>query len=276
MRRIIGLLAILALVTPGALAEDNHPPDWRYQANTTYQAWEFDQDTGSGGYWEADDGWFGPGNPYVPGYGPDFYCDWNYDEWLSEYDGRNGVFHFDIPWDRISFNLWNWEEDPDRYKEIYIQITWHWDGTPAIPELYNPYSENTTVEMLEEVYLGGGGPPPDGWWYTWYRIVFPDYNPDYEQVDIWTTGAGLLIDEIVIDTICLGVCPGDSNCDNEITWRDIDYFVAAMNDNVAAWAAMFLPGTPSCSFANNDVNGDGTVNWRDIDPFVALMNTTCP
>ncbi|MCK4341061.1 MAG: carboxypeptidase regulatory-like domain-containing protein [Phycisphaerae bacterium] len=72
------------------------------------------------------------------------------------------------------------------------------------------------------------------------------------------------------------LCPGDSNCDEAINWRDIDFFVAAMNDNVAAWEAMFLPGAPTCSFDNNDVNGDGTVNWRDIDPLVAIMNTTCP
>ncbi|MCK4343538.1 MAG: hypothetical protein KAY37_17635, partial [Phycisphaerae bacterium] len=71
-------------------------------------------------------------------------------------------------------------------------------------------------------------------------------------------------------------CAGDSNCDGAVSWRDIDFFVAAMNDNVAAWEAMFLPGTPSCPFENNDVNADGTVNWRDIDPFVAIMNTTCP
>jgi hypothetical protein len=72
------------------------------------------------------------------------------------------------------------------------------------------------------------------------------------------------------------VCPGDANCDDVISWRDIDYFVAAQNDNQASWEAMFAPGTPSCQFANNDANDDGTVNWRDIDPFVALMNTTCP
>ncbi|MCK4341376.1 MAG: ankyrin repeat domain-containing protein [Phycisphaerae bacterium] len=71
-------------------------------------------------------------------------------------------------------------------------------------------------------------------------------------------------------------CPGDSNCDDTINWRDIDYFVAAMNDNVAAWEDMFLPGTPTCPFENNDVNADGTVNWRDIDPLVEIMNTTCP
>ncbi|MCK4341956.1 MAG: hypothetical protein KAY37_09565, partial [Phycisphaerae bacterium] len=72
------------------------------------------------------------------------------------------------------------------------------------------------------------------------------------------------------------VCRGDSNCDEAINWRDIDFFVAAMNDNIAAWEAMFAPGTPSCPFENNDVNDDGSVNWRDIDPFVAVMNTTCP
>jgi hypothetical protein len=71
------------------------------------------------------------------------------------------------------------------------------------------------------------------------------------------------------------VCPGDSNCDDAINWRDIDYFVAAQNDNVASWEAMFT-GTPPCAFGNNDVNADGAVNWRDIDPLVALMNTVCP
>ncbi len=72
------------------------------------------------------------------------------------------------------------------------------------------------------------------------------------------------------------VCPADANCDGQVNWRDIDYFVAAQNDNESAWAAMFAPDTPSCPFANNDVNEDGTVTWRDIDSFVALQNTTCP
>ncbi len=71
-------------------------------------------------------------------------------------------------------------------------------------------------------------------------------------------------------------CPGDSNCDGTISWRDIDFFVAAQNDNESAWAALFAPATPTCPFENNDANGDGGVNWRDIDPFVSLQNTTCP
>ncbi len=71
-------------------------------------------------------------------------------------------------------------------------------------------------------------------------------------------------------------CLGDSNCDGAINWRDIDFFVAAQNNNFAAWNNLFAPDDPSCSFGNSDVNEDATVNWRDIDPFVALQNTTCP
>ncbi len=72
------------------------------------------------------------------------------------------------------------------------------------------------------------------------------------------------------------VCRGDANCDGQINWRDIDYFVAAQNDNVSGWEALFAPAAPSCPFTSNDLNEDGTVNWRDIDPFVAVQNTTCP
>ncbi len=71
------------------------------------------------------------------------------------------------------------------------------------------------------------------------------------------------------------LCHGDANCDAAINWRDIDFLIAAMNDNQSAWAALFNPA-PACSFANVDTDLDGHVSWRDIDPFVALMNTTCP
>ena len=93
-----------------------------------------------------------------------------------------------------------------------------------------------------------------------------------------TSGALAYPAPAVADTVFFDTagCPGDCNCDWMISWRDIDFFVAAMNDNVAAWEALFAPGTPSCPFENNDLNGDGTVTWRDIDPFVAKMNTTCP
>jgi hypothetical protein len=86
-------------------------------------------------------------------------------------------------------------------------------------------------------------------------------------------GAGVFC---LADTCEPSVCPGDCNCDDAINWRDIDYFVAGMNDNQSAWADLFAPSAPACGFANCDVNADGTVNWRDIDGLVGLMNTTCP
>ena len=71
-------------------------------------------------------------------------------------------------------------------------------------------------------------------------------------------------------------CLGDSNCDGAVNWRDIDFFVASMSDNVTAWEAMFAPGAPACPFWNSDANVDGVVDWRDIDSFVGRMNAGCP
>jgi len=74
----------------------------------------------------------------------------------------------------------------------------------------------------------------------------------------------------------LPACRGDMNCDGVINWRDIDYLVAAQNDNLSSWMALFAPPGPQCDFSACDTSLDGHVNWRDIDPFIALMNTTCP
>lgn len=70
-------------------------------------------------------------------------------------------------------------------------------------------------------------------------------------------------------------CAGDGNCDGVIDWRDIDYLVAAQNDNYAAWLSLFEDRNPPCSIQNLDASGDYHIDWRDIDPFVAAMNQTC-
>ncbi len=107
----------------------------------------------------------------------------------------------------------------------------------------------------------------------WHFDTIDDYYNDYHG---WQVDAVLLTASEIVCDFTPSICRGDSNCDGGISWRDIDYFVAGMNDNESAWEAMFLPGYPSCTFANLDVNEDGTVSWRDIDPLVAAMNTTCP
>lgn len=131
---------------------------------------------------------------------------------------------------------------------------------------------------IEELWLGevpGGHGNP-----VWQQeLLWEFYLPGY--TDDFTILADVIVHssfkQMRVDTLIMpAICPGDANCDGAINWRDIDYLVAGMNDNLDAWENMFLPGTPSCNFANCDVDADGSVNWRDIDPFVELMNTTCP
>ncbi len=103
----------------------------------------------------------------------------------------------------------------------------------------------------------------------------------------WTMGAtdgswtycGWNLDDIEIWGLAPGGpsgCLGDANCDGQISWRDIDFLVAGMNDNQSSWQALFPAPGPGCPFTNLDVNLDGTVTWRDIDPFIAYMNSPCP
>ncbi|MCK4343591.1 MAG: agmatine deiminase family protein [Phycisphaerae bacterium] len=160
-----------------------------------------------------------------------------------------------------------------------------WLNTDYTPYAYATVEVSTNGSSWQQLWQNpGGGDLTDS---SWQAITLLAPVADNEAT-VWfrwgyqiDSGAyaysGWNIDDVEIWGLASpSVCPGDSNCDAAIGWRDIDYFVAAMNDNVAAWEDMFAPGTPSCSFDNNDVNGDGTVNWRDIDPLVALMNTTCP
>jgi len=65
------------------------------------------------------------------------------------------------------------------------------------------------------------------------------------------------------------LCPGDTNCDGQVTYADIDGFVKALAGS-AAW-----PHWP-CPWLNADCNGDGNVTYADIDAFVSLIGTDCP
>ncbi|MDX2200014.1 MAG: hypothetical protein SF069_13720 [Phycisphaerae bacterium] len=71
----------------------------------------------------------------------------------------------------------------------------------------------------------------------------------------------------------------DSNCDGFVTVGDIGFFVDAIVGGEPAWAARFLPGTPSCGFTcANDTNNDGFVTVGDIASFVTAVSSgnACP
>jgi hypothetical protein len=60
-------------------------------------------------------------------------------------------------------------------------------------------------------------------------------------------------------------CRGDANCDGQISYADINPFVAALANAANA-----------CSQANCDVNGDDVISYADINPFVVKLGNPGP
>jgi len=59
---------------------------------------------------------------------------------------------------------------------------------------------------------------------------------------------------------------GDTDCDGEIGFGDINPFIVAL-DGEASYAAAY----PGCHWANADINADGQTDFGDINPFVTLL-----
>ncbi|MCK4342702.1 MAG: hypothetical protein KAY37_13375 [Phycisphaerae bacterium] len=178
--------------------------------------------------------------------------DTDYNESLTDHFNRPRVSAVFDDLNPSSGGTVSWKETAD-----HVAVTWE-----NVPEFSSGNSNTFQIELYFDGKIT----------ISWLRVDSNDSVVGLSQ------GLGMPADYIASDLSAAGPCrcPGDSNCDGAISWRDIDFLVAALNDNVAAWEAMFAPGSPSCPFSNNDVNDDGSVNWRDVDPFVAVINTTCP
>lgn len=141
--------------------------------------------------------------------------------------------------------------------------------------LFTPPTDRVyTLELLHVPPEVAADAPPVGT--TWTVMPTAALNL---QLPTYRTADGLTGYQFAFTVGCAldpPDCAGDANCDGFVNFRDIDFFVAGMNDNVAAWEDLFWPSVPCCPFDNCDANGDGFVNFRDIDPLVALMNTACP
>ncbi|MBP7745556.1 MAG: hypothetical protein KA383_05445 [Phycisphaerae bacterium] len=61
---------------------------------------------------------------------------------------------------------------------------------------------------------------------------------------------------------------GDSNCDGEVNFRDINPFVLALTN----WW-QYIADFPDCPHSNCDINEDGSVGFQDINPFVNLLTS---
>ncbi len=163
---------------------------------------------------------------------------------------------------------------------------WRWLGVEAASWDHAGIEISTDGVAWEPVWEHDGGAIGDGAWVPCVYDVSAVADRQSTVYIRWVMGAtdgtvtycGWNIDDIEIWGLPPAVpadCPGDANCDGYVTWRDIDHFVAGMNDNVAGWEALFDEPGPPCPFTNLDVSADGRVDWRDIDPFVARMGTAC-
>jgi len=186
MKRLLvfaALVAVLAVST--AWAEDLNPPDWRGQENTTYQQWEFGDDSLSPAPDYASDPY-----PLQPP-AMDIPDTWPNTVHLAEYLDMGGVWRLESP-DDIWVTIQNYEnENPLKY--IWMQITYASEGGTPPLVLTNPvYSANI---VSDPVLLGEH-------WYVTYDITI-EPNPPSEVIVIQPDACTTYIDEIVIDTICI-------------------------------------------------------------------------
>ncbi len=63
---------------------------------------------------------------------------------------------------------------------------------------------------------------------------------------------------------------GDTDCDGDSDFFDIDPFVAALSGE-----GPYLEQFPNCDWSNADADCDGDVDFFDIDPFVACLGGNC-
>ena len=82
--------------------------------------------------------------------------------------------------------------DPNPYKEIVLQVTWHEDGPPG-------YSVDPAASIIDSQL---GVDLENGWFYD-YIVFRIEPNPEFETITLTNQTGDLYIDQVVVDTICV-------------------------------------------------------------------------
>jgi hypothetical protein len=237
--------AALGFAQP-ASGDDLMPPDWRGDPRSTMQEWDFSN--------EADP--LAPtvdANPYgtptlVVGEVP----------WYETYLGHQGVIGRSTGSWCLQFDIPNYPQ-PGVEKWIWIQITsllkWPddyqviWDGG---------YGEDDSPPMMACI------DPGDNWFTTVFWITIPE-NPSQETVELWFHDPGGYVDQVVIDTLCVGSSPPECPWDCE----DVPDGQVGIDDLVALighWGP--CPAPPAECPWDCEAVPDGDVGINDL---VALI-----
>jgi len=171
--------AVVLFATISLRADDYNPPPWRGEDNTTYQRWEFGNDSQN----PPPDAVSNPlGEPTltVAGCAP-------YSMWLGSDYGHSGVWKFE---DYIQIDIPNFDQQ-NPYKEIWIQLTYSADADPMVSSV-----PGSTVELISKESVD------DYYWHMTYQLII-EPNPDSETIYIQPRNCTGYLDELVIDTICV-------------------------------------------------------------------------
>jgi hypothetical protein len=184
-------VAICGLVSPAAWAHDVIQPPWRGQDGSTYQEWRFDTNANPAPPEVIN-------NPYGTASAAITVGDFG-SGWLDQLGGLGDTQT--NYWDlgsagTIVIDIDN-RPEPLPYKEIWIQVTYFQDlwQAPAV-DVPGASLLGGETRLIEHVSTGGD-------WFldqTMWRI---EPNPDHEQITVTADLSGSVIDQIVIDTICI-------------------------------------------------------------------------
>ncbi len=202
-------ITILTLALTGTVltgfGDDLFPPPWdRLDPAATMQAWSFSTAADPA----APDIWNNPfGTPSADITVSSMGSGW----WDSEplvYGSKYGWW--DIGEGEIELYIPNSPYvDPGSYKLIQVQVTYWLDINQAPIISVSPYAEQQGATETAEIEKG----PVGGAWYLDRSIWRLSPNPENETIFLTgPTGTGSMIDQIVVDTICIVPEPSSVGC----------------------------------------------------------------
>lgn len=190
-----GAALCVAMISGLAFADDLNPPPWRGQPHSTSQHWTFGPNAPTGA---PDGGLNNPnGTPIMSASdGGAFYS--------ATAGNRTGVWG--LVGGSLDFRIPN-DNDPDAiFKYIWIQVTWQGQ---ALPQILGQSSTQTPFTLLGDPHTN---PLPDGWHHTTWLFTIKECPP-FETFSIFNpipTGTTILIDQVVVDTICIVPTPASA------------------------------------------------------------------
>ncbi len=125
-----------------------------------------------------------------------------------------------------------------------------------------------TIDLVGEL-----GSLPESVWLAFAPYASPDGGTliSIAQIPPSVNGNGTVdTSEYVEFVLVAPLVVGDTDCDGDVDFFDIDPFVAALGGEQA-----YLANYPDCEWLSADADCDGDVDFFDIDPFVGCLGGAC-